>query len=320
MTRPQRRPSRAGRAIVTICGTLLAAVLAGACDPGVPESPSGAPGPTSRATGTSSTSYGTPGGPSTPTATPTPTPQWTATRAWTEKFSGAAGTLPDPSLFSYQLGGTGWGNHELQTYTSRAENAALDGQGNLAITARRETYTGTDGTERDWTSARLHSYDSFAFTYGILSARIKVPSGPGIWPAFWLVGRDITEVGWPKSGEIDIMETVNAAMSVGSTVHGPTSAGRAWQISHQQPSARSYADTFHVYSVERRKDQITFRIDGVAVAHVVPAQLKPNERWVFEKPMCFLLNVAVGGDLPGSPTAKTPDEASMLVDWISFRP
>ncbi|SDI78035.1 Glycosyl hydrolases family 16 [Frankineae bacterium MT45] len=299
---------------------MLAVTALAACDPGVPANSATDPAPSS---GVVSPPPGS--RPATPEPTPEPTPtatpvQYTASAPWTEQFDGSSGTLPDPSLFSYQLGGSGWGNHELETYTSRPENAALDGRGHLAISARRETYTGTDGTTRGWTSARLHSHDSFAFTHGVLSARIKVPSGDGIWPAFWLVGQDITEVGWPASGEIDVVETVNSARSAASTVHGPTSSGSAWQVSHQQPSARSYAEAFHVYSVERRRNAIIFRIDGAVVAQVTPAQLKPNERWVFEKPMCFLLNVAVGGDLPGRPSAQTPDSATMLVDWIAFHP
>ena len=122
--------------------------------------------------------------------------------AWSEDFDGAAGTLPDPTLFSSQTGGNGWGNDERETYTNRAANASLDGHGDLVLTMRRESFTGTDGIARHYTSARLTTLGKWSFETGTLSARIKMPAGAGLWPAFWLVGSDIATAGWTARGAV----------------------------------------------------------------------------------------------------------------------
>jgi len=148
---------------------------------------------------------------------------WSLT--WSDEFSGADGSLPDATKWEMQTGGGGWGNNELETYTARAVNAAQRA-GNLEITAKAEHFTGTDGITREYTSARLQTKGLFSQKYGRFEARIKMPKGQGIWPAFWMLGNDIDTAGWPTSGEIDIMETIGSQTNtnVGS-LHGPGYSG-----------------------------------------------------------------------------------------------
>jgi beta-glucanase (GH16 family) len=143
---------------------------------------------------------------------------------WSDEFDGAAGSRVDAAVWRPEVGGHGWGNSELQYYTDSVENAALDGAGNLAIVARH-----IEPHRRDrrfsgcpYTSARLISKDRFAFSYGLVQARMRVPSGRGLWPAFWMLGQNIDHVGWPQCGEIDVMENFGKDPTVvHGTVHGP---------------------------------------------------------------------------------------------------
>ncbi|MGH8891133.1 MAG: glycoside hydrolase family 16 protein [Acidothermaceae bacterium] len=244
--------------------------------------------------------------------------------------------MPDASLFSFQTGGNGWGNKEVETYTDRPQNASLDGHGDLVLTMRQENFTGSDGIRRHYTSARLTTLGHWSFDTGTLSARIKLPSGAGLWPAFWLVGTNIDTVGWPACGEIDVVETVNSGDTEYTSVHGPDSAGKFWTISSHRPASgfpggqteggahgvakASFGGGFHVYSVTRSPGSITARIDGTVIGHLTKSELKPGQRWVFDAPMAALLNVAVGGFWPGAPTSETPASASMVVDWLRYQP
>jgi len=265
----------------------------------------------------------------------TASPSFGDSRAWSEDFDGPRGTLPEPSLFSFQTGGNGWGNKEVETYTDRPQNASLDGHGDLVLTMRHENFTGSDGTPRHYTSARLTTLGHWSFETGTLSARIQLPTGAGLWPAFWLVGTNIDKVGWPACGEIDVVETVNSGDTEYTSVHGPDDAGKFWTISgHRQASSfpvgrgdygassadKSFGDGFHVYSVTRAPGSITARIDGIVIGHLTRSALKPGQRWVFDEPMAALLNVAVGGFWPGAPTPGTPASASMVVDWLRYEP
>ncbi len=126
---------------------------------------------------------------------------------WSDELSGPDGASPDSSKWTYDVGGNGWGNNELEYYTNRTKNAQIQG-GNLMITAQKETYAGSDGVTRNYTSARLKTQGLFSQAYGRFEARIKIPAGQGMWPAFWMLGNDITYNGWPKCGEIDIMENI----------------------------------------------------------------------------------------------------------------
>ena len=149
----------------------------------------------------------------------TTTPQWKL--VWSDEFNGANGSPVDSSKWVQETGGGGWGNEELEYYTNRPQNAFLQ-NGNLVIKAVEEKYSGSDGVSRNYTSARLKTQGKFSQTYGRFEARIKIPRGQGIWPAFWMLGADIDQVPWPACGEIDIMENIGKEPTiVHGTIHGP---------------------------------------------------------------------------------------------------
>src|SRR6185295_15846666 len=159
-----------------------------------------------------------------PAATPSPASAWTLT--WSDEFDGPAGATIDATHWTFDVGGGGWGNKELEPYTDRPKNAHLSGDGSLVIDVLREPFTGPDGIARDFTSARLKSQGLFAQAYGRFEARMKLPKGQGLWPAFWMLGSDITSVGWPACGEIDIMENVGFEPGIAhGTIHGPGYSG-----------------------------------------------------------------------------------------------
>ncbi|KTR39004.1 hydrolase [Curtobacterium oceanosedimentum] len=227
-----------------------------------------------------------------------------------DEFDGAAGSAPNPGIWRFDTGAGGWGNAELQTYTDSRRNSALDGAGNLAITARREA----DGT---YTSARLKTEGTFTAQYGRIEARTRIPRGQGIWPAFWMLGADIGQVGWPACGEIDVMENVGYEPgTVHGTVHGPGYSGtNGLSAAATLPDGAAWADAFHVFGVDWRPGSVTWTVDGVAQRTVTRADVGSSP-WVFDKPFFVLLNVAVGGTWPGSPDATTRFPQQMLVDWV----
>jgi beta-glucanase (GH16 family) len=169
------------------------------------------------------TACGGSGDGSAPPDNPPPVGQWTL--VWSDEFDGTNGSSPSSTNWVMETGGGGWGNNELESYTARTENASIQ-DGNLVITARKEPYTGTDGIARDYTSARMKTQGKFSWKYGKVEARIKIPYGQGIWPAFWMLGDDITTVSWPTCGEVDIMENIGREPSiVHGTIHGPGYSG-----------------------------------------------------------------------------------------------
>src|SRR5258708_10094199 len=135
--------------------------------------------------------------------TPPPPPKYVV--VWNDEFSAANGSLPDSTKWTMETGGGGWGNNELETYTNRPQNAHVQ-DGNLVITAAKETYTGNDGITRNYTSARIKTAGLFQQQYGRFEARIKIPQGQGMWPAFWMLGNNIGPVGWPTCGELHSRE------------------------------------------------------------------------------------------------------------------
>lgn len=239
---------------------------------------------------------------------------------WRDEFTGPAGTRPASSRWVFDRGAgiSGWGNQELQTYTDRAENVALDGAGSLAITARHETFMANDGQTRDYTSARVKTYKKYAFTYGKLEARIRVPAGHGIWPAFWAVGEAVQSIGWPESGEIDVFEVLGSdPTKVAGSVHGPSTTGRPYAATRKVKLLVSAAEDFHVYSALWVPETIQMRLDGQRYATYTPEDLGPHDEWVFDQPFHLLLNVAVGGTGAGPlPDATTPFPQTMLIDWV----
>jgi beta-glucanase (GH16 family) len=260
------------------------------------------------------TSGGNNGGNNGGNTTPPP-PQWQL--VWSDEFSGANGSTPDPAKWTYDLGGNGWGNQELETYTNRAENAQIQ-DGNLVITARKETYTGTDGIARDYTSARLKTATLFTQTYGKFEARIKLPYGQGMWPAFWLLGSNIDQVGWPMCGEIDIMENIGKEPAiVHGTVHGPGYSGaNGIGASYTLPNNAPFSDDFHVFTTEWQSNAIRFYVDGSLYKSITTADIPTGSQWVFNHPFFIIMNLAVGGGWPGNPDSTTVFPQTMLVDYV----
>lgn len=233
---------------------------------------------------------------------------------WEDNFDGSAGKSPDDTKWNYDIGigpgNDGWGNQELQYYTNRPENVALDGQGNLAITARRESYAG-----RAFTSARIKTKGIFAQKYGRFEARMKMPWGPGLWPAFWMLGNDIDQVSWPQCGEIDIMEYRGQEPNlIYGTVHGPGYSGGASITKSFSFTNDRFDVDFHLYAVEWGEDYIDFYVDDNLYQRIRPENL-PGE-WVFDQDFFMILNVAVGGNYVGFPTQQTPFPQTMLVDYV----
>jgi beta-glucanase (GH16 family) len=243
--------------------------------------------------------------------------EWTL--VWSDEFDGAAGSPVDATKWSAETGGNGWGNQEREYYTAGTANASQDGAGRLAITARAEPENSPlscwYGACR-FTSARLLTKAHFEPTYGRFEARIKIPAGQGIWPAFWMLGANIDAVSWPKCGEIDIMENIGREPNiVHGTMHGPgysggNGIGKPFQI------AQPFADDFHVFVVEWSSNEIRWLVDEKEYARTSSSSIPSGGTWVFEHPFFLILNVAVGGQWPGDPDASTVFPQQMLVDYV----
>jgi len=233
--------------------------------------------------------------------------------AWSDEFNGPANTPPDASKWGYDLGHNtdGWGNHELEAYTNSIENVHQDGQGHLVIRALKDA-------AGDYTSGRLITKGKFTTTYGKIEARIKIPYGQGVWPAFWSMGADIDTVQWPNCGEIDIMENIGKEPGIlHGSVHGPGySDGHSLTGTHALPKGEKLSDNFHVYGMVWTKESIEFLFDGRAYFKATPASVPSGSKWIFNKPFFLLLNLAVGGDWPGSPDSSTIFPREMLVDYV----
>ena len=239
------------------------------------------------------------------------------TLSWSDEFNGSDGSAPDATKWDFDLGGKGWGNHELECYTNRLENAQVRG-GNLVVTASSEkAFHCSDGVVSNYTSARMLTRNKFQQAYGRFEARIKIPSGQGMWPAFWMLGDNIGSVGWPASGEIDIMENIGREPAVlHGSIHGPGYIGEAG-MSHifTLPSGK-LADDFHIYAIDWEPDVVRFYIDTTLYATFTRKDLPANGVWEFDHPFFILLNVAVGGDWPGPPDKTTVFPQTMLVDYV----
>jgi beta-glucanase (GH16 family) len=245
----------------------------------------------------------------------TPKAKWKL--IWQDEFDGRDGAPIDDSKWTAEVGGLGWGNKELQFYTKRTDNAFLS-NGSLNIKAIKERIGETDKVVREYTSARLITKNKFTVTYGRIEARLKLPHGQGIWPAFWMLGDDIDKVGWPRCGEIDIMENIGREPStIHGTIHGPGySGGKGLPSSHKLPGNQTFAESFHTFAVEWEPNAIRFYCDDVLYSTRTPGDLPTGTKWVFEHPFFILLNVAVGGNWPGSPDATTTFPQTMLVDYV----
>ncbi len=228
---------------------------------------------------------------------------------WHDEFNGQ--TI-DRNKWSFDTGGSGWGNDELEYYTSRPANARIE-NGYLVIQARSEAHGG-----RRYTSARLKTQGHFSFTYGRVEARIEIPRGDGMWPAFWLLGSDIPTVSWPACGEIDVMENIGREPNtIHGSLHGPGYSGSdALTKAYPSPTGVPFAEGFHLYAVQWSPEEIVWSVDGYPYFTVSRSDLPSYGKWVFDRPFFILLNVAVGGMWPGSPTASTGLPQTMLVDFV----
>ena len=240
---------------------------------------------------------------------------------WSDEFDGARGSAVDARKWSAEQGGAGWGNKELQYYTAGAKNAYLDGRGSLVIKAMEESLPQSlkcwYGPCR-YTSARLITKDKFSQAFGRFEARLRVPSGRGLWPAFWLLGEDIGRAGWPACGEIDVMEHIGREPSVvHGTIHGPGYSGAAGiGAAYTLPGGRRFADDFHVFAVEWEPNVLRWYVDNQLYQTLAPADLPAGAKWVYDHPFFILLNVAVGGAWPGDPDPTTRFPQTMTVDYV----
>jgi len=245
--------------------------------------------------------------------------------AWSDEFNDAAGTLPNPQNWNYDLGGGGWDNGELETYTDSANNVFQDGNGNLVIQAIRDP-------SGNFTSARLQTGNPKASTrtadlswqYGLIEARIKAPFGLGVWPAFRMEGENLVFAGWPGCGELDIMENYgtfnnNASINNGE-VQGPGYSGVGGiSATHTLPLGETVYDDYHVYSLQWSENSLQWFVDGLPYQQVTPSDIPANDQWVFNAPFFILLDLAIGGPATflGTPDPDQPfPNQEMLVDWV----
>jgi beta-glucanase (GH16 family) len=235
---------------------------------------------------------------------------------WSDEFNAANGSLPDSSKWVMETGGSGWGNNELETYTNRTKNVHIH-NGKLTIVAAKENYKGTDGITKQYTSARLKTAGLFEQKYGRFEARIQIPKGQGMWPAFWMLGSNVGKVEWPDCGEIDIMENIGKEPDKAhGSMHGPGySGGKSLTGTFTLPSGK-FADRFHIFAVEWEPSMVRFYVDNNLYETRTPDDLPSGSTWVFDHPFFLLLNVAVGGDWPGSPDNTTVFPQKMLVDYV----
>ena len=248
------------------------------------------------------------------------------TLVWSDEFNGAAGSVPSASNWTYDTGGGGWGNGELEVYCApfssvspcdpNNSNIYEDGNGNLVIKAILKNGT--------WTSGRLKTQGLQNFQYGRMEARIKMQVGDGFWPAFWMLGSNISTVGWPTCGEMDIMEWVQSLgpSTTSSHIHGPTKSGRATNVgtNYTFPNGGRIDDaTYHTYGEIWAADSVQFyRDDYTKPFYSVTASSYPKQgTWVFNQPFFFILNLAIGGGgYPGTTDSTTPNPGTMLVDYV----
>jgi beta-glucanase (GH16 family) len=240
-----------------------------------------------------------------------PPPQWNLTMS--DEFDGDEGTAPDPTLWTYDVGGDGWGNGQLEFNTDRVENVSLDGEGHLRIRALEESYMGNE-----YTSARIKTQGLFEQKYGRFEARIKLPEGQGLWPAFWMLGANVDEVPWPGCGEIDVMEYQGQRPSrVFGTLHGPGySGGESISRDFVLPDGETFVDDFHVLSVDWDPGRITFSVDSEVYGIVNSSEVAAQGDWVFDHEFFVILNLAVGGTLGGPVGPDTVFPAEVLVDYV----
>ncbi len=241
-------------------------------------------------------------------------PGWKLT--WSDEFNGPDGSAVDPTKWTHDVGGTGWGNNELEYYTDGTQNAVVKG-GNLVITATKDgaSQYQCSNSPCQYTSARLKTEGLFSQTYGRFEARAQMPTGKGLWPAIWALGDNISTVSWPACGEIDFMETIGTDISTNhGSLHMPKSYGPSGTF--KLPNGASFADAFHTFAIEWEPGTIRFYVDDQLYETQKQSSVPSGDTWEFEHPFFFVINVAVGGQWPGSPDSTTTFPQTMKVDWI----
>ena len=224
-----------------------------------------------------------------------------STLVWSDEFT----NIPiDLNKWQFEIGGGGFGNNELQNYTARSENATIK-NGMLHIIAKKEVYQ-----NNQYTSARLVTKGLHSWKYGKIEAKIKIPSGKGIWPAFWMLGENISTVSWPACGEIDIMEHVNNELNIYGTIHWLNNV-------HVEYGKKVDFDAtlFHTYAIQWNNQSIQWFLDGVKY-HEANILNNINSTEEFHKPFFILLNLAVGGQWPGNPDATTRFPDTLSIDYV----
>ena len=221
---------------------------------------------------------------------------------WSDEFNGSS---LDTTKWTYDTGAGGWGNNELECYTNRTQNVNVTG-GNLVITAQPESYGGAN-----YTSGRIKTQGLFNFTYGRIEARIKLPDGQGLWPAFWMLGSNITSVGWPQCGELDAMEHIDNSSNIAGSTHWYSNG----QADYSNVSGSLDFSQFHTYDVVWDSNNITWYVDGVQFNQFYIGGGAGNTQ-AFQQPFFILMNLAVGGNWPGNPDGSTQWPAQMLVDYV----
>jgi beta-glucanase (GH16 family) len=231
---------------------------------------------------------------------------------WRDEFDGPAGGAPDETKWNLVVG-PNRANAELEYYTARRENSALDGAGNLVITALSEAYMG-----RLYTSTRMNTNGKFTATYGRFEVRAKLPVGKGLWPAFWLLGANMGQVGWPMCGEIDILENNGTQIAVNhGSLHGPGySGGSPLTGTYRLPPPAAFNTGFHVFAVEWEQNVVRFYVDNILYQTRTPNDAVGKGPWVYDHPFYLILNVAVGGTFTGTPDATTTFPQTLVVDYV----
>ena len=238
-----------------------------------------------------------------------------------DEFNGPAGSSPDSSKWISESGGGGWGNQELEYYIDSTANAYLDGHGVLVIKAEKLTPPLTLACWYGpclYTSARLITKGKFDLAYGRFEARIKIPRGQGVWPAFWMLGNNIDRVGWPQCGEIDIMENIGREPAVNhGSIHGPGySGGNSVSGIYTLAGNNLFSDDFHVFTLDWSSNEVRWYVDGINYKTATPQGLPTGATWIFDHPFFLILNFAVGGGWPGSPDSTTVFPQTMLIDYV----
>ncbi len=240
---------------------------------------------------------------------------------FSDEFEGANGSAVDPAKWTAESGGGGWGNQELEYYTASTENAFLDGKGFLNIKAIKlapSTDLNCWNGPCQYTSARLITKGKFDQKYGRFEARLKIPRGQGMWPAFWMLGSNIDKFSWPECGEIDVMENIGREpKTVHGTIHGPGySGGNGIGGPFSLPTGEPFADDFHIYSTEWNDSSIRFFADGKLYKTIRMGDIPTGSRWVYDHPFFMILNLAVGGPWGGSPDSTSVFPQTMMVDYV----